>query len=531
MGARTSRASQGLPLTLVMARDGYQVDSNQYRGRQSAGASFLEAYLNFSGNNSHHLVVPHEDEGEWFHQAATAVHANARTEAVGFNHWGDAASRTGAIHVPDPCINDWAWKRMPWGDGSFSLIGIVHTLCSRNVQHALGQYTSAPVRPWDALICTSQAARSVVEGFLERQEIWLRRHNEACRFERPQLPVIPLGIHTKAWNPPVSKVAACRQARAELGLRQDAEIVLIAGRLDLLTKFQPAPLFRALGELQQHQHPHLELIIYGEAPNPAMLKRWQEGAQQLAPSLTIHWIAGRKLELAAPVRWAADVFISLSDNPQETFGITPLEAMAAELPCLVSDWDGYRESVVQPGEPGDATGLRVTTRIMEGLGTEESAQMLQGTLEYDQAVGRIGQGIAVDLEEFKQQLSTLLNNPNLRASMGAAGRQRVEEHYNWRRVIERWRDLLAELSDRRRQAVEAGLDTPPQLPPWMPNTSTGFGCFASEIVPTSWTPEPPAKEDEEHALANPLQSWDRELLMTTNARRRGWWLKQGLVSP
>ena len=167
MGARTSRASQGLPLTLVMARDGYQVDSNQYRGRQSAGASFLEAYLNFSGNNSHHLVVPHEDEGEWFHQAATAVHADARTEAVGFNHWGDAASRTGAIHVPDPCINDWAWKRMPWGDGSFSLIGIVHTLCSRNVQHALGQYTSAPVRPWDALICTSQAARSVVEGFLE----------------------------------------------------------------------------------------------------------------------------------------------------------------------------------------------------------------------------------------------------------------------------------------------------------------------------------------------------------------------------
>jgi len=25
----------------------------------------------------------------------------------------------------------------------------------------------------------------------------------------------------------------------------------------------------------------------------------------------------------------------------ETFGLTPIEAMAAGLPCLVSDWDGY----------------------------------------------------------------------------------------------------------------------------------------------------------------------------------------------
>ena len=39
---------------------------------------------------------------------------------------------------------------------------------------------------------------------------------------------------------------------------------------------------------------------------------------------------------------AADVFLSLVDNIQETFGITPLEAMAAGLPVVASDWDGYR---------------------------------------------------------------------------------------------------------------------------------------------------------------------------------------------
>ena len=52
---------EGLPLTLFMARDAYEVDPNNPMGRQSAGASFLKAYLNYSGNTSHHLVVPYGD--------------------------------------------------------------------------------------------------------------------------------------------------------------------------------------------------------------------------------------------------------------------------------------------------------------------------------------------------------------------------------------------------------------------------------------------------------------------------------------
>ena len=43
---------------------------------------------------------------------------------------------------------------------------------------------------------------------------------------------------------------------------------------------------------------------------------------------------------------AADIFVSLSDNIQETFGLTPVEAMAAGLPVVASDWDGYRETIV-----------------------------------------------------------------------------------------------------------------------------------------------------------------------------------------
>ena len=523
---------EGLPLTLFMARDAYEVDPNNPMGRQSAGASFLKAYLNYSGNTSHHLVVPYGDEGKWFHKQACAVHADSRTDMVGLGRWGEGASRTGAFHVPDPGINNWAWKRMPWGDDAFSIIGIVHTLCSYNVQHALGQYASAPVRSWDALICTSKAARCVVEGFLERQEVWLRNRNEACRFERPQLPVIPLGIHPNEWAPPVSKSTACRKARGKLGLRRETQLVLLAGRLDLMTKYQPAPLIQCLGELQQTQHPDLELLVYGEAPSTKMMTLWKETCRELAPSLPIHWIPGRDIELAKAVRWAADVFVSLADNPQETFGITPLEAMAAELPCLVSDWDGYRESVVQPGEPGEATGFRVTTRLVAGLGKDEAQHLLMHQSDdYSREVGRVAQGIAVDLEQFKQRLSKLLCSPDLRAAMGTAGRRRVESRYHWKIVMEQWRGLTADLTARRHHAAALGITTPPQLPPWMPDTSTGYGCFASEILPAGWSPEAPARELEQQRLNNRFQSWDQNLLSKNDARRRGWWLKQGLAKP
>ena len=175
--------------------------------------------------------------------------------------------------------------------------------------------------------------------------------------------------------------------------------------------------------------------------------------------------------------------------------------------------------------------MRVTTRLVAGLGAEEARQLLHEYSDYAQAMGRVAQGIAVDLDQFKQHLSTLLNSPELRVSMGAAGRRRVESKYNWRGVIEEWKALAADLTARRHHAVAMGLQTPPQLPHWMPDTCTGFGCFASEVMPHSWTPSPPTPELERQRLSNRFQSWDQELLERDDARRRGWWLKQGLVRP
>jgi starch synthase len=526
-----------LPLTLLLAPQAYRLDPQRPLGRESAGAGFLEAYLRFGGNRRHHLVVADRSHGDWFHQEACRYQREPETVLAGLGDWGAAAGATGAIALPGPGLDEWAWKRMPCGDGQFSLVGLVHTLCSRPVQWGLGQFSTAPVRPWDALICTSSAARKVVEGFLERQETWLGQRIGATRFERPQLPVIPLGVHPEAWTPPGGKTAAQAQARQELGLASDAVVVLLAGRLDVLTKFHPGPLLRVLADLQQHELPKLQLLIYGEAPNEGMAELWRNGLQQAAPTLPVHWVAGRQLELAGPVRWAADLFVSLADNPQETFGITPLEAMAAELPCLVSDWDGYRDTVTA------TEGDRVPTQLIEGLGQEEAQGLLSETLSYDLAVGRVAQGIAVDPALLRAKLLNLLSNPERLRQLGQNGRERVRQQFSWEVVISQWHALLLELEGRRHAAKQADETGEPAEPPWLPSCSTGFRAFASKVVRADqalhWT-RPEAAAMANARLRETLDGWDhalmQEFIRSDNlkpdqlpARLKGWLLKQGLA--
>ena len=525
------RSESPFPLTLMMSKDAFLDDIDQPIGRRSAGSSFLDAYLEFGGNSYHQLVVPGPEASKWFQEKALAKNSNSSTQAIGIRNWGVAAQKTGTFHFPDPHLERWAWRRMMYGDGTISLLGIMHTLSGNSIQKAMSEFSSAPIRPWDALICTSRAGKKVVEGFLERQEEYLRWRHGATRFERPQLPIIPLGINPDIWSTNDAPELRKKRCRLQLNLPDDAQLVLIAGRLDFLTKFQPGPLLRALEDLKVNGQQNLELVIYGEAVGDSQLEEWKRGAKQLAPTVPIHWFPGKNRSISAPLRWASDIFVSLADNPQETFGITPLEAMAAGLPCLVSDWDGYRDTVVQPGEGDEPTGIRIPTRMVQGLGNPESMACVNGVLGDRPAIGLLAQGIAVDPDRLKQGLQQLLNEQSLRKAFGEAGQRRVKRLYDWKIVIEQWRELIQNLNERREIAVKAGRTLRPQLPPCRPNITTAFGCYATEVVDHDWDPEAPSAEVEADRINDPFQSWDQSLLSTKGPRRRGWWLKQGLVKP
>ena len=74
----------------------------------------------------------------------------------------------------------------------FSLIGQIHTLSTPAALAHLQDLVTEPVQNWDALICSSNAGRSVVEAVLDSREEALAERsggNAAClKASRPQLP-------------------------------------------------------------------------------------------------------------------------------------------------------------------------------------------------------------------------------------------------------------------------------------------------------------------------------------------------------
>jgi alpha-maltose-1-phosphate synthase len=92
----------------------------------------------------------------------------------------------------------------------------------------LAQLPLAPLRPWDAVICTSQAVLKSVQQLLDQQFEYLKWKLGATRFELPQLPVIPLGVHVKDYE---FSEAQKKAAREKLGLSENDSGSFVCGAL------------------------------------------------------------------------------------------------------------------------------------------------------------------------------------------------------------------------------------------------------------------------------------------------------------
>jgi len=96
-----------------------------------------------------------------------------------------------------------------------------------------------------------------------------------------------------------------------------------------------------------------------------------------------------------------------------------------------------------------------TTQPASGAGGEMGFLYDTGFVPYPVFTAATSQSTAVDIDAATAALVRLINDPEARRAMGAAGRARAADVYDWRHVVAAHQDLWGELAALRESAPEA----------------------------------------------------------------------------
>jgi glycosyltransferase involved in cell wall biosynthesis len=430
----------------------------------SAGSALLRAVAESTGLEHVGCFAAGDAHADACKQALRQLGYRGSVERIASGRPQDIG-KFGTLYHPSADIARLAWRRLAIGEHGerrYSLCGNAHASASHAGMQALAGLLAAPVRNWDAVICPSRAVRDSVRVIIERQADYLGARLGATRFELPQMPLIPPGVHSRDFQ--IGEEDR-RAARERLGIGADDVVFLYAGGPSLRAGAHPQQMLSAL-ERAARAGRTVHLLSCGGFADGAGEQEMREAAAVLAPSirLTVH-------DEDTSVWAAADVFTALDDSVRHDSPGASLKAMAAGLPCVVSDW-GRDRDIVRDG----VDGYRIpTTMPGAGAGIDLAQRYDDDVDSYDQYCGHMGQAVAVDGAALAQVYARLISDAGLRRELGANGRRRVQQEFDWAVVFARYRQLWSELDERRR--ADAALT--PALPPAVPDRLDPFALFAS----------------------------------------------------
>ena len=393
------------------------------------------------------------------------------SELLDFN----APCKNGILLRGQPYIAELAWLRATFrSNNAYSLLGLIHTLAPPMVREQIGAVSIAPVQAWDALICTSPSVLTAMQNMFDQWEEYLRQRFAAKTIARPHLPLIPLGVDIGFQQKARTNPNARKYIREKLQLSDQDVLVLWVGRLSYFEKAFPQSMFIALQRAADYSGVSLHFAMVGWFPSGEEdYHLYQEAAQAYCSRVPVHFLDGRNQTLLKQSWAAADIFLSLVDNPQETFGLSPVEAMAASLPVVVSDWDGYSYTV-RDGLDGFL--IPTLGGIAGGIGDELAARHSIGLMSYQNYIGAVAQHTAIDIEAAAQALTKLAINPALRSSMGANALRNVQARFGWPTIALQYQDLFLELAEIRSMAPG---QSSRKIHPLRGNPFADFACFAT----------------------------------------------------
>lgn len=413
-------------------------------------------------------------------------------------------SARGTLFRGQAKIGDLAWQRRQTNERAYSLVGLVHSLAPQAMRAYTAEAVTSPVEPWDALICTSPAVERHLRTLLEETSDYMTARFAGPGAQRqlplPHLPVIPLGIDAAAFAAR-GEASRRREAREYFGVAEDAFALLWVGRLSFFEKAYPQAMFAAAEETARRTGRAVEFLMAGWFPDGGQGRgHWEAAAALYAPSVKVRFLDGNDSGVLERIWAASDVFVSLVDNIQETFGITPIEAMAAGLPVVVSDWDGYRATVRH-----GVTGFRIPTMMAPGgTGKQMAQRHALGMDSYQIYVAQVAAHVAVNVRAAADALTALATDTALAARMGAAAAVYARQTFDWPVVIAQYAALFEELRAVRQSASAYEADGAPRANPVRNDPFGAFASFASTRLDGDilFRPAPPAAVTESLAHHN-----------------------------
>ena len=313
------------------------------------------------------------------------------------------------------------------GAATFGISGTTHSLDGVKIQSRLIDMLLAGPRPYDSIVCTSDCARQMLDAAFGAITENFKERFGATLPAPPELVQIPLGISDEFEAMP-----ARGECRAALGLGEDELVLLCLGRFSARRKMDLGPMLECLQYLRARGDlPPFTLILAGGG-SESEVGLTRDIVETLALGASVRIEANHSLARKRELYGAANIFVSLVDNYQETFGLTVIEAMAHGLPAIVSEFNGYRE-LVRDGE----TGFRVPTYASAG---EEPWQSLAGVLDPSLLGFYRGQKVAFDFKRFAEALGALAGNQDLCREMGQKAKA-LSRDYLWSRIIPRYEEM------------------------------------------------------------------------------------------
>jgi len=409
-------------------------------GRPIANEGFLRALLKYGTYDEYEFFCPDYAHMTKFSEKVMGlipdVSLRSRVKASLHVCLSDSLrlKRYDAFHLGDftrymPYL---AGIRNLWAKHPFPITGVTHSLDGVFLNLRYLELLVAGLAPFDSIICTSESAKKVVEKGFD----WVKRQtrdmyhidlNTDVRMEK-----IPLGIEETFFGNYDKK-----SAKAYFNIPEEMVVALSVGRLSLRQKADWSPVLETLARMYSRGDAENLLLIIAGGGSESDISLLESLISRLDLEQRVLLFPNFLPEVKESLYKAADIYLSIIDNFQETFGLNVVEAMASGLPVIVSDFDGYRD-LVKEGENGflipTVWSKDIPEFLMENLGILDPS--VEGLY--------FSQMVAADLAKLDHSIKVLYSDINLRRSMGLRG-CRLAQSYRWHEIIRQYETLWADL--------------------------------------------------------------------------------------